>query len=135
MSDATWTPWTPLPNMRGEFSLERLIDDEDGLHLTLSNDTGRTIRLDFRSAVAHRLTGRAVAPPEWRSDPVFSGQTDSFFFSESSAWATEAARWDTGGGEAPLRHFLVALPDEIIEVLTDEEPNAAWENTLFGDAV
>ena len=133
-----FSAWSPLPNLRGEFGLETLLDDEEGFHVTLRNDTGRKLRVDFRSVMAYRLTGRVLGPSSWMQDPALSGESGALFQVEPSAWKEELrasappeaeVEWDL------LTHFALVLPGEVIEILSDEEPNVAWLNSLFGDAV
>ena len=152
-----YVQWIPLPNVNGAFELDTVVDDEDGFHITLSNDTGRRLRVDFRSALAYRLTGRAILGARGLAGSgeigdVLRGENGPFFTVEGSAWALDcsasagfASSGRVGatvpeGEEVPLAdealtHYVFVLEGELIEVLCDEEPNIAWLNTLFGDAI
>lgn len=137
MSDS-FAAWSPLPNLRGEFDLVTLVDDEDGFHITLKNDTGRALKIDFLSVLAYRLTGRVLSPSSWKNIEAYSEEVGTLFRTQESPWIEEMREKQNEIDEidwASLVHILVSLPGEIIEVLCDEEPNVAWTNSLFGDAI
>ena len=117
-----WEPVADLPP--GGSRLVELRDDAEGLAVVLEFDAraGESLRLVFRSALAHRRSSFEVFLRMWRLEIAHR-----LYLVEGSRWI----EWlhDESDGRyvsASLAHYVVTTSRDFLEILASDPPEAEW---------
>jgi hypothetical protein len=109
----SYSPWTPLPNLKGEFALEELHYDGEELYLRLLSDSNRAIEV------------KVSFPLQFSFIDCESSEAD-VDLTFGPFWASRSSEFSS--------YKIFSSNHGFISFEVDVEPHVSWVDNFFGDA-
>lgn len=121
--------WIPKEDVPKTCYLEGLRDDYDGFRLFLKgeDENGATLTISFENHLGYRNFNESERLKTLNNYPSL-GEKWTFFIveeSEFTKWIVEESSEIVR--EQDVTHYLIATPEDIVEVLAKEAPIFSWE--------
>jgi hypothetical protein len=121
--------WIPLEEIPEKLFLEGLHDDYEGFRLLLKGSgNSKTLRISFEFVLGYRNFNESERLKTLNSIPEL-GKNWSLFIIKNSAfinWLIDESY--NKYSEEELNHFVIATPDDVVEVISLNEPQVEWLN-------
>lgn len=126
-TEEKWIKWEPIEEIKGQFYVDAIINDLEGLKIELSNDN-RKLNLLFKGFIAScRSTEEGYIQKTYYE---ISRDHDKLFFKNSPLFKVENSKYISWLLEESyeiyhenLIHFVILTYNFLIDVVTLEEPD------------
>jgi len=121
--------WMPILDVPPKLYLEGLHDDYDGFRLLLKGEdlSGRFLKIEFTSHVGYRNIDESYRLKTLERFPILTSQWPLFVASndEFINWICfESA--ETINNKLSHKNYIICTPNDIVEVISNEEPVVEW---------
>ena len=118
-----FTPWVPLPNLKGEFSLEELRYDGEELYLRLLSESSRGLEVKVSFPLSFSFVECSDLESNSDAAPISAAELQAY-----------GSFWTKAVGETA--EFLIFSNNHgFLSFETDTEPHISWVDNFFGDAI
>ncbi|WP_292944814.1 hypothetical protein [Mucilaginibacter sp. 44-25] len=123
------TKWDPIDGLPPMLYLEGLYDDYEGFRLLLKgkNTADRLVKIKFESHIGYRNTDESNRLKMLCENPILTSQWTLFTSNNSDflEWII-AQSSDTLDTSKIYINYIICTPNDIVEVLSAEEPSIEW---------
>ncbi len=122
--------WEPLPNIPSKLYLEGLHDDYEGFRVLLKGEakSNRMLRIYFPTHLAYRNVDETNRLKTLVDYPILATMLWSLFVSKDDDFINWVATESAGiiCDTTQYRNYIIATPNDIVEIISNEEPIIEW---------
>lgn len=121
--------WEPMKDIPEKVYLQALHDDYEGLRIILKGSgNSRTFRIKFNTNLGYRNTNESERLKMLDENPEFCGGWALFKVKDSDFIKWIITESNEIVHEGNIMHYIILTPDDIVEVVSKDNPEIEWLN-------